>query len=110
MTDQSPPGKIDAPIEAEISGQVAVGNSIMQIEHLHGNVVNVATPEQQPQVRPRPTPISLRPRPFPGLLDREAEVGAASAALQSALPVQFYAQAGFGKAVLPRDLEAALLS
>jgi len=110
MTDQSPPGKIDAPIEAEISGQVAVGNSIMQIEHLHGNVVNAATPQQQPQVRPRPTPISVRPRPFPGLLDREAEVDAASAALQSAVPVEFYGEAGLGNTAVPHDLEAALLS
>ncbi len=98
------PGNIEAQIRGEISGQVAIGNNIIQIGAIHGGVVNIALPEQQPRPRPRPTPVFLRPRPFPGLLDREAEVSAASVALQSATPVEFHGQAGLGKTTLLRHL------
>jgi len=104
MVQPSLPGNIKAHIQGEISGQVAIGNNIIQIGAIHGGVVNVALPEQQPRPRPRPTPVFLRPRPFPGLLDREAEVGAATTALQSATPVEFYGQAGLGKTTLLRHL------
>ncbi|MDY7039533.1 MAG: NB-ARC domain-containing protein, partial [Chloroflexota bacterium] len=76
----------------------------IQIGAIHGGVVNVVPPEQQPRPQPHPSPIFLRPRPFPGLLDREAEVSAATAALQSATPVEFYGQAGLGKTTLLRHL------
>jgi hypothetical protein len=104
MAQPVPPGNVEAQIQGEISGQVAVGNYILQIGAIHGGVVNVATPEQQPRPQPRPTPVFLRPRPFPGLLDREAEVGAANDALQSATPVEFHGQAGVGKTTLLRHL------
>ncbi|MFB0537835.1 MAG: NB-ARC domain-containing protein [Anaerolineae bacterium] len=104
MTQPSPDKNVGAHIQGEISGQVAVGNCNIQIGAIHGGVVNIAPPEQQPRPRPRPTPVFLRPRPFPGLLDREAEVDAATAALQSALPVEFYGQPGSGKTTLLRYL------
>jgi hypothetical protein len=104
MAQPFPDENVEAHIQGEISGQVAVGNSNIQIGSIHGGVVNVALPEQQPRPRPRPTPVFLRPRPFPGLLDREAEIGAATAALQSATPVEFYGQAGLGKTTLLRHL------
>jgi hypothetical protein len=95
---------IGAQIQGDISGQVAIGNNIIQIGAIHGGVVNVALPEQQPRPQPRPTPISLRPRPFPGLLDRQAEVSAVTGAFRSALPVEFHGQAGVGKTTLLRHL------
>jgi hypothetical protein len=104
MAQPFPPRNVEAHIQGEISGQVAVGNYILQIGSVHGGVVNFAPPEQQPRPRPRPTPVFLRPRPFPGLLDREAEVGAASASLQSATPVEFHGEAGLGKTTLLRHL------
>jgi hypothetical protein len=104
MAQPSPPAKIEAQIQGEISGQVAIGNYNIQIGSIHGGVVNIVQPEQQPRPWPRPTPVFLRPRPFPGLLDREAEVGTASAALQSAMPVEFHGQAGLGKTTLLRHL------
>ena len=104
MAQPFPDENVEAHIQGEISGQVAVGNYNIQIGAIHGDVVNVAPPEQQPRPRPRPTPVFLRPRPFPGLLDRETEIGAATAALQSALPVEFYGQAGLGKTTLLRHL------
>lgn len=104
MAQPSLPGSIEAQIQGEISGQVAIGNNIIQIGSIHGGVVNIVQPDQQPRPQPRPTPVFLRPRPFPGLLDREAEVGAAIAALQSATPVEFHSQAGLGKTTLLRHL------
>jgi hypothetical protein len=104
MAQPFPPGNIEAQIQGEISGQVAVGNYNIQIGAIHGGVVNVAAPEQQPRPQPRPTPVFLRPRPFPGLLDREEEVNAASTALQSTTPVEFHGQAGLGKTTLLRHL------
>jgi hypothetical protein len=104
MAQPFPPAKIEAQIQGEISGQVAIGNYNIQIGSIHGGVVNIVQPEQQPRPWPRPTPVFLRPRPFPGLLDREAEVGTASAALQSATPVEFHGQAGLGKTTLLRHL------
>jgi len=101
---KSPTENIQAHIEGEISGQIAVGNHILQIGSVHGGVVNVALPEQQPRPRPCPSPVFLRPRPFPGLLDREADIGAATAALQSATPVEFHGQPGLGKTALLRHL------
>ena len=104
MAQPFPPTNIEAQIQGEISGQVAVGNYNIQIGSIHGGVVNIVQPEQQPRPWPRPNPVFLRPRPFPGLLDREAEVGTASAALQSATPVEFHGQAGLGKTTLLRHL------
>ena len=104
MAQPIPPQSIDALIQGEISGQVAVGNYNVQIGSVHGGVVNLVAPGQQSRPRPRPAPVFLRPRPFPGLLDRDAEVDAAAAALQSTLPVEFHGPGGIGKTVLLRHL------
>jgi LysM repeat protein len=86
------------------SGQIAIGNYIVQIGSVHGGVVNIAMPEQRPQLRPRPGPILLRPRRFAGLLDRHSESGLAAVALPAGEPVEFYGQAGLGKTSLVRHL------
>lgn len=86
------------------SGQIAIGNYIVQIGSIHGGVVNVAMPEQQPRPRLRPTPVLLRPRPFLELLDRKPETSTATTALPAYQPVEFYGQAGMGKTSLLRYL------
>ncbi|MBI4279757.1 MAG: choice-of-anchor D domain-containing protein, partial [Armatimonadetes bacterium] len=103
----SQPGSLEniqADIRGEISGQVAVGSHIVQIGSVHGGVVNIAAADQLPAVRPRPAPVLLRPRAFPGLLDREAELHTASSAMESGGPVEFHGGAGIGKTVLLRHL------
>ena len=95
---------VEVHIEGGVSGQLAIGNNVLQIGNVYGGVVNVAMPEEKPKPRPRPTPISLRPRPFPGLLDRETEVNTAVSALQSAASVEFHGRAGLGKTSLLRHL------
>ncbi|MFL7791240.1 MAG: NB-ARC domain-containing protein, partial [Anaerolineae bacterium] len=91
-------------IEGSVSGQVAIGNNILQIGDVNGGVVNVMMPEQKVLPKPRPTPIDLRPRAFPNLLDRETEINTATTALQTAQPVEFQGQAGLGKTSLLRHL------
>jgi len=104
MGGAAPQETIEAHVQGEISGQVAVGKYILQIGSIHGGVVNIAAPEQHPQPRPRPTPVFLRPRPFPDLLDREEEVRAATRSFQSTTPVAFHGEAGLGKTALLRYL------
>jgi hypothetical protein len=91
-------------IQSSQSGQVAIQGHVLQIGNLHGGVINIVQPSQQPYVRPHPTPVFLQPRPFPNLLDREAEIDTAITALQSATSVEFYGQSGIGKTSLLRHL------
>jgi hypothetical protein len=93
-------------VEGRVSGQIAVGDNNLQIRigSVHGGEVNVLLPEQQPSIRARSTPAAVRPRPFPGLLDREDELQAAATALRSATPVEFHGRAGLGKTSLLRHL------
>jgi len=95
---------IRAQIQGEISGQVAIGRHIVQVGSIHGALVTVLPPEHAPPIRPRPTPIFLRPHPFPGLLDRSDEVASAIGGLQSAQPVELHGEAGVGKTSLLRHL------
>jgi hypothetical protein len=104
MAQAAPAGDIQAQIQGEVSGQIAVGNFNVQIGSLHGGVVNVIPAGQQPVPQPRPLPVAVRPRPFPGLLGREPEVAAATAAIAAATPVEFYSAAGWGKTALLRTL------
>ncbi|MFQ5569738.1 MAG: fibronectin type III domain-containing protein [Rhodothermales bacterium] len=104
------PAHIEAQINAANKGQIAVGRDITQNNYTlhvgseHGGVVYVVTPENMPQPEPRPGPVEWLPRPFPGLLGREAEVGEAIDALRAGQPVACYGEAGIGKTVLLRHL------
>jgi hypothetical protein len=91
-------------IEGNVSGQVAIGNNILQIGDVNGGIVNVMVPGQEIRPKARPTPVDLRPRPFPEFLDREQETDTAAAAITSATPIEFRASAGMGKTSLLRHL------
>lgn len=49
-------GSVDARISGQVSGQIAVGNNIVQYHVEHGGVVNVAAPEERPNPGPGPCP------------------------------------------------------
>jgi len=52
------PQHIEAKIQGEISGQVAVGSHILQIGSVHGGVVNINSVEElRPQIRSLPAAI-----------------------------------------------------
>ena len=95
---------IEALISGEVKGQVAIGSNILQIGSVHGGVVNIAMPGAITPPRPRPVPVFLRPRPFPGLLDRRDETGRVAAALRLAQPIEIDGEPGLGKTSLLRYL------
>jgi hypothetical protein len=95
---------IEAAIRGEIKGQVAIGSNILQIGSVHGGVVNIAMPGTITPPTPRPRPVILRPRSFPGLLDRHEETDRVAAALRSAEPIELCGEAGLGKTSLLRYL------
>jgi hypothetical protein len=100
----SPNGNVQATIDGEIKGQVAVGNYILQIGDVNGGVVNVAPQNLGPNYSRRAGPVNLRPRPFPTLLDRDNETATVLSALQIPTPVSLYGPAGIGKTSLLRGV------
>src|SRR5712691_1668049 len=105
-TDQLPTPatrNIEVHIAGSVSGQLAIGENILQVDAKPGAIVNLY--EGKPIVpRRRPAPVLLPPRPFPGLLGRTSEVGAAKAAMRIAQPFEYYAPPGWGKTSLLRYL------
>jgi hypothetical protein len=92
-------------ITGDVSGQVAIGNNIVQIGQVAaGARIDIALPQAIVPPRRRPPPCLLLPRPFPDLLGREQEIGAASGALLAARPVELSGESGMGKTALLRHL------
>ena len=61
---------------ATVSGQVAIGEHIVQIQAGPGARVTYTAPDARPEIRRRSVPVRRLPRDFPGLLGRDAEVAA----------------------------------
>lgn len=104
MTDSTNSGDIIANIQGDISGQVAVGNNILQIGSVHGGVVNIFQPGDIPEPELRDLPVILRPRRVSEFLDRRSQVGSAVIAIQDEISVEFYGSDGIGKTSLLRFL------
>src|SRR5690348_10365894 len=83
--------------------QVAVGNYIVQIGRVEGGVVNILN-NAPPPPRLRPQPVLLRPKAFPGLLDRQMETATLIDALKSQESVECTGEPGAGRTSLLRDL------
>ncbi len=102
---------IDAVIRGDVSGQIAVGKDIFQVQTLqltnHGGVVNLGPAAEAPRPKPRVTPVPFRFRPFRDLLDREAELAGALEGLGELAPVELTGEAGIGKSALLRHLANA---
>jgi Flp pilus assembly protein TadD len=96
--------RIEARVQREDSGQIAVGTHVLRIGSVHGGIVDEAATRQQPRPKARPVPIELRPRPFPAILDRNEERAAAIRALESLQSVELFGEAGIGKTVVLRHL------
>jgi hypothetical protein len=96
--------RIEARVQGELNGEIAVGTHILRIGSVHGGVVNVAVTGEQPRPKARPVPIQLRPRPFRVILDRIEESAAATRALESLQSVELFGEAGIGKTVVLRHL------
>ena len=99
-----PNGNVQATIDGDIGGQVAVGNYILQIGDVNGGVVNVAPQTQIPNYTRRTGAVNLRPRPFPTFLDRDTEVASVKSALEFSTPISVLGPAGIGKTSFLRSL------
>lgn len=96
--------RINVHIEGDVSGQIAIGDNILQIGDVHGGVVNIVQPGKKPTFSPRQRPVMLRPRKLPGFLNRESEMSTMVGALNSSESVSIYAENGMGKTALLRRL------
>jgi hypothetical protein len=87
-----------------ISGQIAVGRYLLQVGERCGAVVHEASRAERAHIRPRPTPILLRPKLIRGLLDRRTELASALSALDASLPIEASGEPGIGKTAILRHL------
>jgi hypothetical protein len=99
----------DAPIRGpskyrEMAGQIAVGRYVLQIGDPCGALVREASRTERAHIRPRATPILLRPRLIRALIDRRMEVAGALSAFDAGLPVEVSGEAGSGKTAILRHL------
>ena len=98
------PSSVDARITGNVSGQVAVGNHIVQNNVEHGGIVYMAAPGEVPTPRRRPLPVLLRGRRPRSVLGREAEVAAIREALEDGVPAELHGPEGIGKTSLVKLL------
>src|SRR5439155_4690412 len=100
---------VDAYLAGNVSGQVAIGNNILQVRADKGAVVNVAMPEDRPVPRLRPIPVRDVPATAIELLGREGEVAGVLAAWSDHRTINFYGESGIGKTSLLRYLARRLV-
>jgi hypothetical protein len=81
-----------------------VGGYLLQVDGLAGAKVEPAGVGGQADPLPRPTPVSILPPRFPGLLDRQEELKAVAEVLPLSPAIEFYGPPGTGKTALLRFL------
>jgi len=79
-------------------------NYVVKIGDIHGGVVNIIKPSEKPKYAARPTPVTIKPRFFPSLLDRTYEFEAIKKASQLFSPVSLWGPEGIGKTSFIRHL------
>jgi hypothetical protein len=87
-----------------ITGQISVDRYVLQLGDPSGTMIRGASPAERAHIRPRSTPVLLRPRLIRGLLDRQVELGAALSALDASLPIEVSGEPGIGKTAVLRHL------
>lgn len=94
---------IEVHIAGSVTGQLAIGENIVQVDAKAGAIVNLY--EGKPIVpRRRASPVLLPAREFRGLKGRTVEIAAARAAIGAAQPFEYFAPPGWGKTALLRSL------
>jgi hypothetical protein len=83
-------------------------NYVVKIGDVNGGVVNIVKPSDKPKYSARPAPVTIKPRAFPSLLDRENEFEIIKKAAQLSAPVSVWGQAGIGKTSFIRHLTHVL--
>jgi NB-ARC domain-containing protein len=104
-TDLNPDAPIRGPSKyGGITGQIAVGRYVLQIGDPCGALVREASRAERAHIRPRATPILLRPRLIRALIDRRMEVAGALSAFDAGLPIEVSGEPGIGKTAILRHL------
>ncbi len=104
MNRSSSSRNVQLQVDGNVSGQIAIGDNILQIGELHGGVVNIIAPSQKPNFSPQARPVHIRPRAFSGLLDRAKELGDVAGALDVPESVSIHGRDGLGKTAFLRYL------
>jgi hypothetical protein len=81
-------------------GEIYVGAYLIRVGAPEGALVSATAPETRPRPVRRGDTVRVLPPSFPGFVDREAQIEAATAALSSSLPVEFFGIEGAGKSAL----------
>lgn len=89
-------GNVHVNIGGEVSGQIAIGHNIMQIQN-YGGVVNVVKPSSRTPFKKRAGHVWQKPRAFPALLDRAQESQVIQSSIKSGISVSVFGQGGVGK-------------
>jgi hypothetical protein len=82
-------------ISGDVSGQIAIGDNIMQIQN-NGGIVYVVQ-QKQTKFEKIKGAIRQRPRAYPDLLDRTLETSVVRSSLRSKLSVSVFGGNGIGK-------------
>src|SRR5678815_4378622 len=82
------------------SGQIAIGRYVLQIGEPHGAAIRHGSRAERAHIRPRATPILMRPRLIRALFGRQLETDAALAAIDAGIPIEVSGEAGIGKTAL----------
>jgi hypothetical protein len=90
---------IHADIDGSVSGQIAVGNYIVQIGSVHGGTLYVGS-QQHPTFTRQGSPVLLLPRKGSTLFDRRVIVSDILAVLGKFLSAELYGSVGIGKSAL----------
>jgi len=98
-------------IDGDVTDSVIVygnDNYVIKIGDVNGGVVNIIKPSDKPKYLARSTPVTIKPRAFPLLLDRENEFASIKKASQLSIPVSVWGQGGVGKTSFIRHLTHTL--
>ena len=89
---------------------VVLGNDnfVVKIGDVNGGVVNIIKPSDKPKYSARSTPVTIKPRAFPSLLDRENEFELIKKSVHSSVPISVWGQQGVGKTSFIRQLTHTL--
>ena len=92
-------------VEGDLSGQLAIGNNIVQvrIDTVHGDLVTLASGEI-PVPRARPRPVSMLPRRPDPMFDRRDETARVLADAAQGRPVMVGGPPGIGTSTLLRHV------
>lgn len=87
-------------VEGNFSGNIIIGDNNIVYGNQSGAIVNKV--KQKFTFESRARPINLRPRTFPSLLSRTAEITNIKSAITNSMPITLFGENGIGKTSLLR--------